>query len=199
MKTFQFTKTILLSVLLCCTVYAFSQQTIHTIGGDEIGIKKWKIAPKFQIKYKLSDKSSSGFQFIDLKDIYYINDKKGNGIAFQEKGKNFKIKKVSNLSKIELQGAVDACKYSRQSGAYWGTWVPSFLFMPVGLGTAIVVSSTKPNQKSLNMPDSELVNDPVYVQSYKKQARKNKSQMTWMGFTLGFSLALAVGGLIAAL
>jgi len=201
MKTNQLIRILWLTGLIFFSINAFSQNVIFTRNGDKIQVGKYKFAVENKVKllkYKTTDNPKSGFQKIDLSEIYYIKNKKGNGLAYHEKGRGYKIKKVDNLSEIELRGAIDACKYFNGSGPMLGTFVPSFLFMPVGLGTAIVVSSVKP-KKTLNMPMNEFVNDPVYVQSYKKQAHKNKQGVTWLGFTVGFSLGLTIAVLVSAL
>ncbi len=198
MKTNQFLSAIWITGLICFSMNVFSQQMIITKNGDKINVKKWKPASKFQLKYKVSDKSNPDFQFVNLSDVYFIKDKKGNGLAFSDKGDVFKIKKVDRFNEMELQGAVDACKYFRKSGPFWGTWVPSFLIMPVGLVTAVAVSSTKP-KKSLIIPANELVSNQVYIQSYKDQAHECKKQAAWNGFASGFGLSLSIGVLLMAL
>ncbi len=147
------------------------------------------------LAYKSIDNPKE-WQKIHINQVYYVEHNNKKAIAYYM-AKGYVIKNYRELSDIQLRARVDACKNLKFSGAVWGTFVPSFLFMPAGLITAIIVSSTSP--KKLNMTNTDYTSNPEYIEAYKKQAKSNKSNSAWTGFVTGFSLAITLGVLIGTI
>ncbi|MCF8370103.1 MAG: hypothetical protein K9H64_00685 [Bacteroidales bacterium] len=197
MKTNQF-RILWLTGLICFAVNAFSQNVIYLKNGDEIHAGKYKPAPAGKLKYKAENNPGGDYQLIGQSEIFYIKGKQKKGYAFHETGMIFKIKNVDQLNEMELRGTLDACSYYHYSGTYWGTFIPTFIAVPAGLVTTVIVASIKPN-RTLNLPDNANVNNEVYLQAYKDQAHKCKKQIAWKGFFIGWGMAISVGSLVGAL
>ena len=198
MKTSKLVTVLFFICTVISTLSTFSQHVIFSVAGDEIPVKRYKLSvsdKSYAIKYKLATDPQGSFKMIPLDDVHYIRRKAGKGVVYAAANRNYEVPNIEKLNFMELHGAVDACKNFKGEGVLWGTFIPSFLVMPVGLLTTMVVSSVPPPQSSKIPQNAFSVNDD-YIQSYKKQSHRCKKQLAWQGFALGFSTAVTVGTLI---
>jgi hypothetical protein len=190
----------LLVLLSFMVVAVMSQNNIFLLQNNtKIEFVKQLKLKKGLLYYK-EDKKSKEFKTLKVEDIDYLIFKgKYYGIC----PKNLvKVNSSFFTDEKEKKGALDACRfYNKYKGAMWGTWTATFLTGGiVGLVPAIITSSTPPQEKNLNIPDSPLKNDPVYLNSYKLQAKKMKSSSVWLGGYLGGVLdAISLGIVIGVL
>lgn len=97
-----------------------------------------------------------------------------------------------NADELMYQGRHDAMLYYKGQGPLWGTAAATFLFPPVGLVAGIVTGATPPNVDNLFHPNHQLMKEPVYYESFKRQAHKRKVGKAAAGFGIGFGSLIAL-------
>lgn len=184
---------IILTMLVISSAFVYSQCVIYLKNGQKIEARSFMAPLKGDdIFYKSKDKQQLSIKKADLfvitrgKYLYKVN---ANG--FLAGGKMFKGMPPVDQKSTCVDGAVDALTYYKSS-AKFGVAIVSFLAWPVGLVTAAVVSSTKPPESKLNIPPTANKSDNTYIDCYKKEAKKKKSQEVWMGWSLGTTLGVLV-------
>lgn len=100
--------------------------------------------------------------------------------------------KALNANELMYQGRHDAMLYYKGQGPLWGTAGATFLFPPIGLVTGIVTAATPPNVDNLFHPNHQLMKEPAYYESFKKQAHKRKVGKAAAGFGIGFGSLIAL-------
>lgn len=98
------------------------------------------------------------------------------------------------LSKEEAysKGRLDARKYYKASGAFWGTYAATVVTGYGGPITGVVVAATKPPVRKLVVPDAQFLQDPNYVAGYRQQAQNKKIGSAAAGLGAGVATLAAV-------
>jgi hypothetical protein len=100
--------------------------------------------------------------------------------------------KALNADELMYQGRHDAMLYYKGQGPLWGTAGATFLFPPAGFVAGIVTAATPPNVDNLFHPNHQLMKEPVYYESFKRQAHKRKIGKAAAGFGIGFGSLIAL-------
>jgi hypothetical protein len=105
-----------------------------------------------------------------------------------------------NSEQARLQGELDARKYFKARGAFWGTFGATMVSAPVyfagGLATGTLIASQRPAPHKLTVPDTRLLQNPAYVSGYQKQAQRQKLGKAAAG--LGAGVGVSAGLLLVA-
>jgi hypothetical protein len=178
----------------------FSQVEVYLNNGEIV--KGLKLKPKLNgnLNIIMDNKASKEIKREEL-NFFIRKNKEIGAFSVKNPRKLVQAKMFSNMPPIDLKsdctmGAVDAVKNYDPFGPFVGTAVTSVLVWPVGLVTAIVVSSKPPKESNLNYPDMKKVEITAYKDCYKKEAFKVKKSNTWMGWALGTSLGVMVSTVI---
>ena len=133
-------------------------------------------------------------------DIVYenglITDYRKKFWPVYNKDKQLDNNSPSNLTNEDFfkKGYTDASIYYKgYKGAGTGTFLPSLLISPLlGLIPAIACSSTKPKDKNLNYPNTELMKNSDYYRGYTLRAKKIKQGKVWLNWGIAFGINIAV-------
>ncbi|HEX8349001.1 MAG TPA: hypothetical protein VF598_03500, partial [Hymenobacter sp.] len=111
---------------------------------------------------------------------------------------------VPALSQEEAysRGRLDARKYFKPKGAFWGTYAATVAGVGYGgLITGVAIGATKPKAHNFVVPEAALLQDPNYVAGYRRQAQNKKigSAAGGFGAGLGTFLVLQVIVVVAVL
>jgi hypothetical protein len=198
-------KKILITMVTLFAMMNLSAQVEVYLNNGEI-IKGLKLKPKLNgnLNIIMDNKASKEIKREEL-NFFIRKNKEIGAFSVKNPRKLVQAKMFANMPPIDLKsdctmGAVDAVKNYDPFGPFVGTAVTSVLAWPVGLVTAIVVSSKPPRESKLSYPDLKKVEIKEYKDCYNKEAFKVKKSNTWMGWALGTSLGIMVSTvLIAAL
>jgi hypothetical protein len=191
---------IILLVYLLGSISLYSQFTIKLNNGETLEARRVVIPPRGEaVKCILKDhtkpeiKKTDIFCIIRGKQIIAFGDNK-----LAKGGKLLGEMKEMNINDTCAIAIVDAIRQQKVGGAAFGTGIVSVIAWPVGLITAIVISSTPPSEANMNISSSKL-SDNKYCDCYKKEAIKKKKAVTWMGWGLGTTFGIALSSLIIML
>ncbi len=93
----------------------------------------------------------------------------------------------------------DAGMFYKNKGAYrGGIWATTLLFTPLGLIPTIAAVASDLSPAQLNMHDTQLMNNPQYVQCYKDAAKKKRNKASWSAFGIAAGLNIVLGLLLIA-
>ncbi|MCP2043124.1 hypothetical protein [Pontibacter sp. HSC-36F09] len=98
---------------------------------------------------------------------------------------------------LMYQGRHDALLYYKGQGPLWGTAGATFLLPPVGLVTGIITAAVPPNVDNMFHPNYQLMKEPVYRESFKKQAQRKVGKAA-AGFGIGFGSLIALALMLGA-
>ena len=189
MKKLLLTTLTFLSLTVC-----YSQDLITKISGDTIQVKIIEIG-QTEIKYKKFDNQNGPIYIISKSDILLIRYENGTKEVYN-KDKQLDNNSPSNLTNEDFfkKGYTDASIYYKgYKGAGTGTFLPSLLISPLlGLIPAIACSSTKPKDKNLNYPNTELMKNSDYYRGYTLRAKKIKQGKVWLNWGIAFGINIAV-------
>ena len=188
--------------MICCIVNTtlFAQFKIVFNNGKILEAKKLFVPRKGEtVNYVLQDGTKGEAKKSDI----FCAIRKKNIIAFDNNnmpkgGKLLPEVKEMNPNDICAIAIVDAIKQQKIGGAAIGTGVTSVVVWPVGLVTAVVVSSVPPSEKNLNINQSKTT-DTQYYECYKKEASKRKKSTTWMAWGFGTAIGIPLSMLILML
>ncbi len=191
-------KIILLLVFLMIQFQLISQNKIHLLKADSNIFTLGISYSKGIIKYEEAE-GEADYKFLALNEVDYVKIS-NRYFGFSPK-KMIRINKSFFTGDTILKGAIDACMYYKPKGAGTATFVSAFASGAIiGLIPTIAISISDPKDRNLKIPDSPLKNNSVYIEAYKKQAKKMKQRSTWNGYSKGmaalFTLAIIVQEII---
>jgi len=97
------------------------------------------------------------------------------------------------------KGRLDAHKYYKAPGAFWGTYAATVTTFYGGPIVGITVAATRPKVRNFVVPDAQLLQDVNYVAGYQRQAQNKKVGSAAGGFGAGVgTLAVVFVVLFAA-
>ena len=181
------------------TVHSQSAKTIFLQSGEQIDFEKIRVRHE-TIRFT----NVSGDQkMLNTDDIHFIIQKKFIYLPTEKKGRNIVRvgKPAVSLNNVDpgsmcTLGLLDGMQ-NDFAGAKIGGGITGFL-LPLGLvGTAIIASST-PQEKNLHFPDTTKRTDPLYMECYMKAAKDQRKTQTWMGATIGGTVALIIVAVASA-
>lgn len=100
--------------------------------------------------------------------------------------------KVAEMAELRLQAKLDANAYYKARGVFWTTLGSTIMHPAAGLVTGAVMSAVTPNINSDYNPNRHLLKEPVYRETYLKQARKRKIGKAAAGFGAGAAVISVV-------
>ena len=95
-----------------------------------------------------------------------------------------------------LQGTIDANNYFRSNRAFWGTFVVTLLYPPVGLATGVVINLTRAKVER-HAPHLDLLNNDEYFYGFKHRMKQRRGIATLAGF--GSGILVWAGTIVAIL
>jgi hypothetical protein len=99
---------------------------------------------------------------------------------------------VAKTAELRLQAKLDANTYYKAKGVFWTTMGSTIMHPAAGLVTGAVVSSISPNINSEFNPNRHLLKEPVYRETYLKQAKRQKMAKAAAGFGAGAAVVSVI-------
>ncbi|MFD2514156.1 hypothetical protein ACFSRY_09785 [Pontibacter locisalis] len=99
---------------------------------------------------------------------------------------------VVEQAELRLQAKLDANAYYKARGVFWTTMGSTIMHPAAGLVTGAVISAVSPNINSDYNPNRHLLKEPVYRETFLKQARKRKIGKAAAGFGAGAAVISVV-------
>ena len=187
-----------LTVTILTFSFCFSQDIITKKSGEDIQAKVIEVTTS-EIKYKKFDNQTGPILTISTMELLMIRYENGSKDIFTTPQNPVgQIQIVGTDSAyFTKRGREDAIAnyHGRNSGATWVT-ITTIYPIPILGGAAVagICSAQEPKDYNLNYPDSTLIDNPIYTEAYKDQARKIKSKKLWQSFGVtSVSLALFMG------
>jgi hypothetical protein len=106
------------------------------------------------------------------------------------------------MSKEEAyaKGRLDARKYYRAPGAFWGTYAATVTTLYGGPIVGVAVAASKPKPRNFVVPEAKLLQDPNYTAGYQRQAQNKKIGSAAGGLGAGVgTIAVVTAALMALL
>lgn len=211
MKLFTNLKTMLLCLGLMLTAsYSHAQDLIVKKNGEEVIGKIVKVGED-TIHYRMLTEEKGPLHFVLRGDVASMqlattpSQRPASQLAQPDEYASASTAVVGNaparaLNADELmyQGRHDAMLYYKGQGPLWGTAATTFLFPPAGLVTGLIMGATPPNVDNLFHPNHQLMKEPVYYDSFKRQAHKRKIGKAAAGFGIGFGSLVALALMLGA-
>lgn len=190
-------RSLIIIILFLTTLTCMAQSTLFLKNGEKYNNVKIRNKNRIEI---ICISTNGTIQKIKKSDVFVYKPRERRSFTYTRTGKKYKIKNIAtskvDASSVCQQGTVAAYNNFDPSGPMVGTAFPTALAMPVGLITAIGVSTSRPMEKNLKIP-SQHKNNEEYVSCYKDAAFKYKKSATWRsfwsGWAIGISLVLFVG------
>ena len=186
-------KYILLFILFICSSNSMqAQDTLLMRTGVNILVKVIEVGTT-EVKYKKQDNLNGPMFSILKSDLLMIKYENGTTDDFSS------IKKIEETNLLILndsvQGKLDAQRYyngSKTARIIAGI-LPSFGLPIVRMSSALVViipslafsiatTSKIPKDENLNYPNSSLMRNEKYANSYRQEAKKIKNRKIWISF-----------------
>jgi hypothetical protein len=154
----------------------------------------------------LEYKNQTGIkQMLNYRDIHFIIKRKEVLVPSALKNDMFYLKDgplTVDRSVIDPQSSctkamIDAISNTDFRGAKIGGFATGLL-VPIGLVGTAVIASTPPAESKLNCPENINREDNLYIESYIKTVKKQKSKQTWFAASLGSSLAVLICSAVIA-
>ena len=193
----------LLPCLLLLPALLAAQDKMLLRNGTELQVKVLEIRPD---SVYFSHPDSAGTQTVPRQDVFMITFPNGLKEVFSlETERPPAYYSFYTKQQLYELGRTDARKNFRAGTAYWTTLGATVLGLPVvgpfgGIGAAVAFGTTDPASKKIIPSNSDLLQEPAYLQGYKKQARNKKlgSAAGGIGTGLGVTallLTIALAGL----
>ena len=180
---------------------AQSNKLVYLQSGETIEFSK--VTPK---KTNIQFTSPTGEKgFLDYDDVNFIVKRRDILLPSTIREMNFlkagpRIMDVNDIypESTCTMGMLDAIQYSKFTGAQIGGGLTG-IFWPIGMIGTAAIASVKPNEQSLNFPEHALMEDDFYLDCYRKTAKKQKSRLTWLGASTGFTMTMLIATLVMTL
>ncbi|GAA3919614.1 hypothetical protein GCM10022406_02590 [Hymenobacter algoricola] len=182
---------------------AQAQDVILRTNGEELPAKVLTVQPT-KISYVLPAAPTDTL-YLNAPEVFMI--RYANGTKEIIHASTYVAAPAPGLTpeQARAQGELDAVKYFKAPGAFWGTFGATVVSTPVywlgGIATGAAVAATPPASRNLVVPDAALLKNPAYVSGYKQQAQRKKLSKAAAGFGVGVgtSVALVVVAVVVAL
>lgn len=176
---------------------AQAQDTILRTNGDEINARVLAITPTDVAYVPATNPPTTDTLHLAATEIFLIRYANGTKEVLSQVTAPVEVARTAQ--QMQAHGQLDAKKYFRSPGAFWGTAGATLVTLPAyGLGGVVAgatIAATPPKRHNLLVPDQALLNDPNYVSGYQKQAQRKKLGQAAGG--LGVGLATGVVAIYA--
>lgn len=185
-------KRILLGLLLLLAVKANGQDIIIKKNGEQI-IGKVLALGADTIQYRYFSDARGPVQTMARSEVAQLKlAATADPVAMAAHTYTDEQTSVNELAQLRLQAKVDANAYYKARGVFWTTMGSTILHPAAGLATGAVISAIPPEIDSDYNPNRHLMKEPVYRESYQKQARKRKIGKAAAGFGAGAAVLSVV-------
>ncbi|WP_022825182.1 hypothetical protein [Hymenobacter norwichensis] len=173
----------ILCILLLLAAQSHAQDVILQTNGEELPGKVLTITPD-SIAYLSSEAGRFDTLHIAASSVFLIRYANGTKEVIT---KSMATPTEQPMSKEEAyaKGRLDARKYYRAPGAFWGTYSATVLTGYGGPIVGVVVAASKPKPRNFIAPEAKLLQDPNYVSGYQRQAQNRKIGSAAGGFGAG--------------
>jgi hypothetical protein len=188
----------ILCSLLLFAAQSHAQDVILQINGEELPGKVLTITPD-SIAYLSSEAGRSDTLHIAASSVFLIRYANGTKEVIT---KPVAAPTEQPMSKEEAyaKGRLDARKYYRAPGAFWGTYGATVATFYGGPIVGVAVAASKPKPRNFVVPEAKLLQDPNYTAGYQRQAQNKKIGSAAGGFGAGVgTLAVLTAVLVAVL
>ena len=177
--------------LLGLTLAAHAQDTVLLITGDEIKARVLAITPTDVAYVPTTEPPSTDTLHLVPTDVFLIRYANGTKEVISKLAAAPALGLGRTPQEMNNQGRLDAQRYFKARGAFWGTAGATFVSLPAyglgGLATGAVIAATPPKRHNLLVPDQALLADANYVNGYQKQAQRQKLGKAAAGFGVGMA------------
>lgn len=198
-------KAVLSSCFMLTALLGYSQDLIVKKSGEEVIGKIVKVGED-TIHYRMLSEEKGPMRFVlrnDVASMQLATDPSQRQLNQLPQGSDEYATasattagaapmRSGTAEELMFQGRQDAMLYYKGQGPFWGTAGATFLFPPAGLLTGIITAATPPNIDNLFHPNYQMMKDPVYRESFRKQAHKRKVGKAAAGFGIGFGSLIAL-------
>lgn len=162
-----------------------AQDVITTKQGEAIKAKITEVGTA-EVKYKKFGNLDGPLYTILKSEILVINYEGGTTDIFQDQTISNQPLAVEQID-YSAQGRTDAKRFysGRNSGAGWVSATTILTSPLIGLIPASMCASSPPRDMNLNYPDSKLMKNDEYYNSYVNEAHKQKKRSVWSAFGIG--------------
>lgn len=190
-----------LTATILTSCFCFSQDIITKKSGEDIQAKVIEVTTS-EIKYKKFDNQTGSILTISTMELLMIRYENGSKDIFTPPQNPVVqtqfIRTDSAYFMLRRKGKEDAIAnyHGQNCGAGWVAATTIYpIFIIGGAVTASICSNQEPKDYNLNYPDSTLIDNPIYTEAYKDQARKIKSKKLWHYFIVtSVSASVAIMG-----
>lgn len=157
---------------LFASLTAYAQDVITTKSGNDFTVNIISI-DQSSVSYRLYGSPDSTIKTMPKSDVFRITHANGMKQNFAEAETS-----INDFSEMRLKAELDAeSNYKGYRGARTATLVTTIAVGPIlGLIPAIACSSTAPDIKRLNYPNSSLMKNAEYKYAYEEKAKRIKSK-----------------------
>ena len=182
----------------------FSQDKIFLYTGEHIDAKVLEVTVS-EIKYKKFNYLEGPTIIISKSEIVMIIYENGDKDVFAKENNKQTVSNDSILTspiktpaEMFLLGKKDASVKYRSYKPFLGTLIPTTIFAPAGLVTALVICVSKPSIKTIEEtnPDPKLIVNQDYYNKYKQKIKQKKWGRAIGGFGVGIAINVVVYALI---
>jgi hypothetical protein len=99
---------------------------------------------------------------------------------------------ITELAELRTQARIDAETHYKARGVFWTIMGSTIMHPAAGFATGVLVSAIPPEVDSDHNPNRHLMKEPVYRETYQKQARKHKIAKAAAGFGAGATVLSAI-------
>jgi hypothetical protein len=180
----------ILCSLLLLAARSHAQDVILQTNGEEQPGKVLTITPDF-ITYLSSEAGRSDTLHLAASSVFLIRYANGTKEVIT---KLMEVPTERPMSKEEAytRGKLDARRYYRAPGAFWGTYGATVATFYGGPIVGVAIAATKPKPRNFIVPEAKLLQDPNYTAGYQRQAQNKK-----IGSAAG-GLGAGVGTIVVA-
>ncbi len=189
-------QTLLLFSLLFCAVRSYAQDVILQTSGEEIPGKVLTITSE-EVTYLSGADAHSDTLRLAAASVFLIRYANGTRKVLHPV---VVAPAEEPMSKEQAysQGRLDARKYYKAPGVFWGTYAATVFTGYGGPIVGVAAGATKPKVRNFIVPEAKLLQDPHYVAGYRQQAHNKKVGSALGGFGAGVGTLAVVVAVIAA-
>lgn len=181
-----------LLLVLITALSALGQDVIKTRSGAILRGKVLSVTST-TVTYKndIADSATIVLNAADLTSINYANGTKDIFESPASAGGTYSTATLMQMGRTDAMN-----NYKGYRSAKGLTTVITAMELPYGLIPAIACASTRPKDYNLDAMNYELIDNPLYRESYANEAFRIKKREVWKGFGNGFIIGAVIYGAI---
>lgn len=181
---------LILCSLLLFAVQAYAQDVILYTNGEEQPGKVLSITPD-TVTYLSTQAGRSDTVRLATSSVFLIRYANGTK-ELLTKPATPPIERPMSKEEAYAKGRLDARKYYRAPGAFWGTYGATVLTGYGGPIVGVAVAASKPRPRNFVVPEAKLLQDPNYTAGYQRQAQNKKIGSAAGGFGAGVGTLVVI-------